>query len=479
MKISDATRLAYTKYRAKKVRSILTVIGSAFLVAILLFMTLASTGLKNSVGNAGSAKKLREMVLASTTVYNFQSGDDALNKSVSEEAKRLENAGFKPRAIYKSVLVGNNVTSSDLGVSQNFFGGTISLTAQDTDLMVANVQNGEALKSKTSSNALPVLVSIEAVTANYSQELSKLKDEAKRQKRIDEIKKDISSRDIKIKFTVSKNQLTEQKNPDGSSYSEISAVDSKDYEKTVRIVSFLPDPTSFLSSLSGSFGGFYGSTVVVPIELVKNEDFAQDLKNTPASQIFVSLKDSEERKNFLEKFGDFSEQSLGASTSPYSIYGDVVSSVNQYTDSIKNVFKGFVIVMLIFVTLPMSGTISKVLADAQRETGVFRAIGAKRRDVFHIYLTYSVILATLAVLVAFAVASIICLILTAKYGPSLSAELSAISGNSDSYKVVLFGINPGHLAFIYALTAASAMLGVVGPVLKTLRKDPVVAMRED
>jgi ABC-type antimicrobial peptide transport system permease subunit len=161
------------------------------------------------------------------------------------------------------------------------------------------------------------------------------------------------------------------------------------------------------------------------------------------------------------------------------VYGDISGSVQGIADSATKIIKWVAIMMLIFVTIPMMSTMGKILADSQRETGVFRAFGARNRDIAKIYVVYSVILASLAFMVAILISSIITLILTGKYGGILGAQLTELAGSSTVLRVSLYGISLMHWAVLYSLLIVSAILGATIPVLRTLRKDPILAMRDE
>ena len=485
MKLKDSLLIAYTKYRTKRARSILATIGASFLLSILLFMTLAGTGIRNTILNNGVSANTNGLFLAgaASSFDPIDTTSTYYENAVKNERSRLALAGIPFTNLYTSTNITGHYSyggsfESDAIATTLDYGQQAFLEMVDQEMMSPFLPGDRSgvFDKKTESGAIPALISIDLLTKKYETELGKYSSAKAKQAAIEEYKEELLTKDITIQINQSTTTAT-------SDSLQIPAQPPQEatYSTKVRVVGFLPASNSFVSSYSGTFTP---SQMQLPRHLALEEPFTQNIKNNPPSYFFTTFKTKEDRKKLLETFSHENSfvtvmSSNTTYISPYGSYADPSAATDGMYDLIKNAFKFFIIVMILFVTLPMSGTISKILADSQRETGVFRAIGAKNRDIFKIYLVYSGLLATLAYIVAFGIATLLCVYITARYGANLAGELSVFTGGSTSYDVIFFGINPLHLLFLYVLIVLSAMLGVIGPVIKTLRRDPVVAMRED
>jgi ABC-type antimicrobial peptide transport system permease subunit len=129
----------------------------------------------------------------------------------------------------------------------------------------------------------------------------------------------------------------------------------------------------------------------------------------------------------------------------------------------------------------MMGTLGKNSGRfAARKLAFFRAIGARNTDIAMIYAVYSAILAMVAFVVAAVISTLFALFLTLKFSPKAKLRI-----NSTSWKFrILFMYDLLVLMFLHwlvllSLLISAALLGAVIPVLRTLHKDPILAMRDE
>ena len=88
-------------------------------------------------------------------------------------------------------------------------------------------------------------------------------------------------------------------------------------------------------------------------------------------------------------------------------------------------------------------TVSRIMAENRKETAVYRAMGAKRRDIVHIYAVYIVLIASRVVLVSAAVGIAIALAVDYFYGSMLTDMAAAAFGIIDRAPAI-------HLSFMPA-----------------------------
>lgn len=470
MTTRDASKLAYTKFRTRKFRSILVVVGSACITALVLFFSIASSGIRHSI--SGNATPYESMNLLLVRKYNIGPDPDPAvvktNESVWEGVQKEKNIDpshvknvyyashpnqMKPASLSEL----QKTTATD--VNMNYFYGS-QFEVRSTELLSPYVVSGQSLQIGT-DGVLPIIVSGDVIHDKHGAEIDAIKDVQARVKKITELEQQYIG---KIQT------LTIQYMPISKQAPTTEESDLKPVTVPARIVGFSPTTSGFISSLVGGTSGDMASIVTTYEAASKVAEVQKTIPTTDT--MYVSFDNKDNRTAAVEKFkNDYTYQA--------EVFGDISNSIKGITDSAKKILKWVAIMMLVFVTVPMMSTMGKILADSQRETGVFRAIGARNRDIAKIYLVYSVILSSLAFGVAVVISSTIALVLTAKYGGVLSAQLTEITGSAKVLHVTMYGVSLAHWIILYGLLIASAVLGATIPVLRTLRKDPILAMRDE
>jgi ABC-type antimicrobial peptide transport system permease subunit len=187
------------------------------------------------------------------------------------------------------------------------------------------------------------------------------------------------------------------------------------------------------------------------------------------AQVKYASELSQPPKDFNQKFYRYG-----------SVYGSPLLAFKEIKQTAKSVLTYVVIALLIAVGIAMLTTLAKIISDSERESGVFRAIGAKSQDILQIYLTYSIFISLVAMVVALVVAASLSGYLTNRYAPDLTAQLISLSGSSNiAASISLIGVNPLHLLGVFVAILVAGILGTLIPLSKLLREDPIKALRAD
>jgi ABC-type antimicrobial peptide transport system permease subunit len=161
-------------------------------------------------------------------------------------------------------------------------------------------------------------------------------------------------------------------------------------------------------------------------------------------------------------------------------YGNNAGAIEDFRQGFWNFGKYAALVTVLFASIIMMGNLGKIIADSRRETAVFRALGAKRLDIAQIYITYSLLIATLVSAVAFTIGFIGALFVNAHYSPLVSTQAVLAFNSVDVHKkFTLFGLDPQYIAIIVALIFISAFISTLGPLLSNLRRNPIKDMRDE
>ena len=161
-------------------------------------------------------------------------------------------------------------------------------------------------------------------------------------------------------------------------------------------------------------------------------------------------------------------------------FGNPLAAIYDSKDGFLNFLRWLLLIIAGISAIIMMGTVGKIIADSRKETGVFRAVGAKRLDIAQIYLLYAGLLASLAFLVSLIIGVGIALLIDFKLSPTLSiqAVLAFNSPNADK-TFHLFGLSPFDLLGIYVFAVVTGLASAILPLLTNLRRNPIKDMREE
>ncbi len=125
-------------------------------------------------------------------------------------------------------------------------------------------------------------------------------------------------------------------------------------------------------------------------------------------------------------------------------------------------------------------TISKVIADSTKEIAVFRALGARRRDIAHIYYTYGAMLTGSTLLFALVIGTTLAYGVNVIYGSNFTAQLIQSTGAyvQDPH-VSLVGIQPVWLLAVAGALVVAAAIGVSIPVFAAIHRKLITILREE
>lgn len=256
-----------------------------------------------------------------------------------------------------------------------------------------------------------------------------------------------------------------------------------------KIVGFVPSPaaygttdaiTQILTSVGSLPAGQYPG--IIPREVIDQDSrlkrFADGAIGTP-NYLFADFNTRAEEIAFIEKScrGNECTSGLNPSVRPF---GNIALAFSGLMGSIAKILLVAVGVVMLIAGLMIMFTISKVIADSTKEIAVFRALGARRRDIAQIYFTYGLMLAGSSVLWAFALAGIGSYVVSHIFADSVAAGLIQATGAyNEPVNVILWGVQPVWLAAIILALATAAIIGIAVPVAANLRRKLINALREE
>jgi hypothetical protein len=461
-----ASLLASAKFRTRLGRSIITVIAASLVASIMLVASLVSTGIEKGVRDV-SETKLSRMNLAIEYWFSpMQAESTEEPEAAPVPAPTIEDytkdmSQYGAVAIYKQSSLGS-FTEKDAKPSTSpadplMFSppaGTGTIAAQSDKLYEAHLD--------TDNPPTPAEGTIPAI-----------------------ISRDYVLRSEGIQFTPADSAKTRIEKTTGAlakwrgkqvTWIKQNGPEAPSTELTLTVQGF--------TNGSGPFGQGASAEILVPSSKVPDSATStQSSEMFMGDAFYLSFNSEEELLGFVEKFTkEQRDKSLSIfdSTRFVTTYGNAALSFRELRGMATTGLKYVLLALLIAVSIAMLTTLSKIIADSERETGVFRAIGARAADILHIYLTYSVFISVVATTLAFAVSLALSYYLTARFGAALTYELISLSGTSNlDANISLIGFNPLHLVGVFGAILAAAIVGAILPLYSLLRKDPINALRAE
>jgi ABC-type antimicrobial peptide transport system permease subunit len=454
MRLIDSMLLARAKFKAKRVRSILTALAAGFMLVVLITSSFFVNAILNDVASkAGSSDKK----LAIATAW------DPLSSPLEKPESATNVYAYESQNLYIMKLDGIETNNFN---SDNTQYVSFSETAYLDDAIFNDIA-GESVTSN--SNELPLLVSTDFVISKEKIVFPANSTVEERAKTIAEAQSNYLGKIVEAEVSFNGAYINSGPGTEGDEPANIVQ------KLQFKVVGF----TGSTSSLFGTFAINYVPYSAKSSSLIKglvNEG------NTPKPDEFFSGQSA------IYEFANDADReayiNACRNSSDYSKYCDYfrdpLASIKQVTSDFKGFIRVVVIILGLIVASSMFVTVSKIISDSERETGVFRAIGAKRTDIASIYLNYALLLATAAFILASMLATLLSLYLTSKYGSSFGYQVAESTNNySNAGPITLIGINPRELLGIFMIGVGAAFAGTALPILNVLRKDPIKAMRSE
>ena len=275
-------------------------------------------------------------------------------------------------------------------------------------------------------------------------------------------------------------------------------VDPVQQKLTARVVGIAPDGMDFgnFSSVDILISMVAGSTLqgtwAVPQEMYdampNKADYEKftgktEVSSGPQGFVFgvgqlVEFSNPEDAKAFSNQEGC---SSFDCSNKPYITYfGSNSVLLKDVLAGVSAILLGAGFVIAAVASLILMGMIGRVISDSRRETAVFRAIGARRSDISAIYITYTLFLTLLIILVTFSIGFFASLWVDGKLSAeaTVKAQLTFVGVDKDA-QFRLFGTWWQAIAAIVALVLASGLISMILPLLRNLARSPIKDMRDD
>ena len=163
------------------------------------------------------------------------------------------------------------------------------------------------------------------------------------------------------------------------------------------------------------------------------------------------------------------------------VYGPVnYLLIDDISDRISRVARLVLPIAVVIAVIIVSFTMARVIIDSRHETAVFRALGAKRKDIIHVYLTYSVLVALLVALCSLVIGFATALIAQGMYRNDIADYAKVAYGvfnEPDTF--TLIGIDCIQVSLTILVILVVGVIAVIPSLLRNVRRNPIRDMREE
>ena len=270
---------------------------------------------------------------------------------------------------------------------------------------------------------------------------------------------------------------------------------------TFQIVGLLPE-TAIATSSSASIGEQVFSSIraiqsgvpLIPKELLvsstafkqhKEDMMIMPLATPPIRQqsYIVSLPDRDAVAEYI-KDHNCNSRSITCDDPgrPFAI-----SEVNTNTTRlievhhvVDKIMLPFTVVVIVIACIIMAGVFGRVIADSRKEVAIFRAIGAANRQIFMIFIVYSVIVSCIIGLLAIVLGYLWACVLQLLLGSQLT-EIAYISYGTtmSSLRVNLISLDTNALWWVIPVVVGVGVVSMVGTLPTLMRRSVIEDIRDE
>lgn len=274
---------------------------------------------------------------------------------------------------------------------------------------------------------------------------------------------------------------------------------------TYRIVGVSPDRTipvgmsvnDILSSvLASSIGANWASPMQVREKLPVSEDIfkvsAADQTLIPQQTYFAEFHEASTARTALKEKTcvltypgmTLEEGQISCSRKTNPFYLQTFGSASIAVDEFQVLFRKFQLVAAavigVIAAVILMGMVGRIIADARKETAVFRALGASRLSVSQIYVTYTIYVALITVIIALLLGFGLAVWVDNSLSPDTSVTMALLFNTSDlSRQFHFYGLDFYDVGLIAVAIIGASVLGSLIPIAHNVQRNPIRDMREE
>lgn len=163
-----------------------------------------------------------------------------------------------------------------------------------------------------------------------------------------------------------------------------------------------------------------------------------------------------------------------------TLYGMNSIAINEAVHNLRRAILLAIVAISVIALLIIWFTISRIIGSSRHETAIYRAMGAKRRDIVAIYLLYSFGLALRILLVAVIVGLVASFAINYLYSAAATSWMAQLFNLTDTKLVAnLFQSDPASLIIIAIMTISASLIASIQPIITNALRPPIRDIREE
>lgn len=274
---------------------------------------------------------------------------------------------------------------------------------------------------------------------------------------------------------------------------------------TFRIVGVSPDRSFpqgltvndiFASLLTSSLGVGWASPIDIASQVPETAEIFKELPMqrmySPQTAYYAEYSDPVPARVALKEQGctllypgavlEPGQVSCDRETRPYMLqpFGSVSLAIDEFQSGFRKVQLIVAGVVGLVAAVILMGMIGRIIADARKETAVFRALGASRLGIAQIYIVYTVYLAILTAIISLLIGFALALWADSVWSADTSVTMALLFNASDlTQRFYFYHFDLYDVGLIVAVIIAAAVVASLIPIASNVRRNPIKDMRED
>ena len=270
---------------------------------------------------------------------------------------------------------------------------------------------------------------------------------------------------------------------------------------TFQIVGFIPlsnqyyDGANVSSFFASAFASQYGDSAFIPVDMFRTssaydkygkiifpDQYLDVLTEAGIAPSILSFPSSDIAREFIIEQGCNVYATVGVCDRDFLLttYGMNYLLVDDFINIFSNIFRIALIIITILAAIIIWFALSRVITDSRHETAVFRAIGAKRRDITAIYLLYSLSMIFRVFIFSLLIGVGTSIVVQLLFGTEVTNSAMLAFGVFDHIGQFSFiGINWYLALIITACMLGVGLISILPPLLRNVRRNPINDMRDE
>ena len=161
-------------------------------------------------------------------------------------------------------------------------------------------------------------------------------------------------------------------------------------------------------------------------------------------------------------------------------FGSASLAIDEFKDGFRKIQLVFAIIIGVVASVILMGMVGRIIADARKETAVFRALGASRLSIAQIYITYTCYLALLTIIISLLLGFGVALWFDSRFSADMSISMALLFNVSDlTQQFHFYGLDVYDVGLIGAVILGASLLGSIIPIAHNVQRNPIRDMREE